>query len=77
MTDLVATQEVLAARESDVSVHGGALHWVLQVDVAVLLIQETTVHETPEVQIVERRPFISKTPVAMVCCVRDVHSRRW
>ena len=41
-----------------------APRWVLQVDVTVPQIQETTVHEIPEVQVVERPPFMSGTPVA-------------
>ena len=36
---------------------------VLQVDVLVPLIQETTVHGIPEVQFVERPPAMSETPV--------------
>ena len=56
-----------------------ALRWMLQVDVPVRRFRETTVHETPKVQVVERPPFIEEAPMAtlaahefvtgmMLCC---------
>ena len=45
---------------------------MLQVDVPVPLIQGTTVHEIPEVQVAERPPLVSEDPVATLAAQESV-----